>query len=185
MDWESAMAARPEVLLPPAFDALATVLAARPDGNFAGRAVSVAISLVDDAAIAAMNAQFRGRKGPTNVLSFPSPEAFRDAIDDEGLKSEFLGDIAIARETVLREAVRHAKLPAHHFLHLALHGTLHLLGFDHEFAQDAHEMEETERASLALIGIADPYLLQVGEDQNALQRPDDLSRAIPHCHDSA
>lgn len=157
--WESALAAPPRALLEPAFRALSTVLANRASGNFSDRRVSVALSLVDDAAITAMNGQFRGRAMPTNVLSFPAPDSFRAETDEDGVATEFLGDIAIARETLLREAAGQSKPPAHHFLHLAIHGTLHLLGFDHVLAHEAEDMEETERACLSLLGIDDPYLL--------------------------
>ncbi len=157
--WESALGTPTDVLLPQAMDALCTVLAEISRPEFSGRCFSLALFLGDDEAIAALNEQFRGRNKPTNVLSFPSPEAFRSVIDEDGTQSEFLGDIAIARETLLRETTIQSKLPAHHFLHLAMHGTLHLLGFDHEQEHDAREMEDIERACLRRLGIADPYLL--------------------------
>jgi probable rRNA maturation factor len=113
--------------------------------------VELAVMLTDDAAIRSLNAQWRGLDKPTNVLSFPAPEALR------GDAPVHLGDIAIAYETVAREAQQEGTPLWHHLSHLAVHGFLHLLGYDHESDQDAAAMEAHERAILARLGIPDPY----------------------------
>lgn len=112
-----------------------------------GAAGEVSLLLADDAAVRALNRDFRGKDRPTNVLSFPPGEGARG----------FLGDIALAAETVLTEAKNQGKTPEHHAAHLAVHGFLHLLGYDHEIESEAEAMEARERAILAELGIADPY----------------------------
>ncbi len=113
--------------------------------------VEVAVQLVDDAQIQELNAEWRGKNKPTNVLSFQSvtPERLATA--------PLLGDLVIAFETMSREAVEEQKKPENHFAHLVVHGTLHLLGFDHENETDAEIMENLERAILAKLDIPDPY----------------------------
>jgi len=119
----------------------------------------------DDARIAVLNADFRDRPRPTNVLSWPSEERGAEADGDmpdlpgEGLPGmpEELGDIAIAYETCLREAEEQGKPPADHITHLLVHGCLHLLGFDHIRPCDAELMERLEVEILAKLGVADPY----------------------------
>ena len=116
----------------------------------------------DDARIAALNADFRGKPQPTNVLSWPSDERGA-AVDGElplsprvGQDAE-LGDIAIAYDTCAREAMEAGKDLRDHTLHLLVHGTLHLLGFDHIRDGDAALMEGLETEILGKLGIADPY----------------------------
>lgn len=111
---------------------------------------SVSLLLGDDAAISALNAQFRGKTVPTNVLSFPAPLA------EPGVAG-FLGDIALAAETIVEEANFQGKRFEHHAAHLAVHGFLHLLGYDHNEPGEAERMEARERAILAILGIEDPY----------------------------
>jgi probable rRNA maturation factor len=110
----------------------------------------VSVLLGDDASIAAMNKQFRGKDGPTNVLSFPP---MQPGDGGEG----FLGDIALAAETIVEEANFQGKRFENHAAHLVVHGFLHLLGYDHEKPADAESMEARERAILVSIGIEDPY----------------------------
>jgi probable rRNA maturation factor len=105
----------------------------------------VTVLLSGDAHLAELNATFRGKKAPTNVLSFPS--------DEDG----YIGDVAIAQGVVEREAREQGKAFAHHAAHLAIHGILHLLGHDHEDEKDARVMEAIEVALLARLKIADPY----------------------------
>jgi probable rRNA maturation factor len=122
------------------------------------RGAEVAVLLCDDTAIAALNARWRGYAGPTNVLSFPaaqSPEAATESVPE----TTSLGDIAIAYETVAREAEMQRKPVADHLAHLAIHGFLHLLGYDHVRATEAEAMERTERAILRRLAIPDPYRL--------------------------
>lgn len=124
--------------------------------------VTVSILGCDDARIARLNATFRGRDEPTNVLSFPATERGDMApgtLPPPGPASAptELGDIAIAWETTMAEA-RAANLPAaDHVAHLLVHGLLHLLGHDHVHEEEAEAMEEEERRILASCGIPDPY----------------------------
>jgi probable rRNA maturation factor len=115
----------------------------------------IAVMLTDDATIRMLNKDFRGKDTPTNVLSFPAPEM--DVADDEDAAPRALGDIAIAYETLRREADEEAKPFLHHLSHLAVHGFLHLVGYDHETDDEAEEMEALEVAILAQLGIPDPY----------------------------
>jgi probable rRNA maturation factor len=118
-------------------------------------AAEVAVLLCDDAMIAALNAQWRGREEPTNVLSFPAPPAADASVSESGLVH--LGDIAIACETVIREAREQERAVSAHLAHLAVHGFLHLLGYDHQTDGEAERMEGLERDILAGLGISDPY----------------------------
>jgi probable rRNA maturation factor len=119
----------------------------RADADLDG--VEVSLLFCDDAFIQTLNQRWRGQDKPTNVLSFPAASGPGDAA--------VLGDIAIAFETMAREAEAEGKsLPAH-FSHLIVHGLLHLLGYDHESDAEAEEMEALEREVLACLGIADPY----------------------------
>ncbi len=129
-------------------EALARALAATAEAE--GALGTVSLLLGDDAAIAAMNRQFRHKEGPTNVLSFPPAETGAGA-------DGFLGDIALAVETIVAEAEFQGKRFESHAAHLAVHGFLHLLGYDHESEADAEVMEARERAILVSIGIEDPY----------------------------
>ena len=111
--------------------------------------------LCDDAMIAALNAQWRGRAEPTNVLSFPAPPVAGASVSESG--AGHLGDIAIACETVMREAREQGRTVSAHLAHLSVHGFLHLLGYDHQTDSDAEQMEGLEREILSGLGISDPY----------------------------
>ena len=119
----------------------------------------ISLLACDDARIAALNADFRGKPVPTNVLSWPSEERGAEAPGGEPLPPEDLelGDIAIAFETCAREAAAADKPFADHVTHLLVHGTLHLLGYDHIEDKDAGLMEALEVEILGKLGIADPY----------------------------
>jgi probable rRNA maturation factor len=119
-------------------------------------AAEVAVLLCDDATIAALNAQWRGREEPTNVLSFPALPA-SDPSPSDPAAPVHLGDIAIACETVVREAGEQGRTVSEHLAHLAVHGFLHLLGYDHQTDGEAEPMEALEREILATLGISDPY----------------------------
>ncbi len=108
---------------------------------------SIALLLADDSRLKALNARHRSRDKATNVLSFPSGAQAPD----------FLGDIAIAYETCLREAREKHVRPADHASHLLVHGLLHLVGFDHETDGEALGMEALEVEILEALGVADPY----------------------------
>jgi probable rRNA maturation factor len=116
----------------------------------------IAILLTTDAKLQSLNLQFRGMDKPTNVLSFMAPNADCPTLMDG--QSLFLGDIAVAAETVVREAHEQNKTVADHLSHMIIHGTLHLLGYGHEDEDEAQEMEALERKILATQNIADPYL---------------------------
>lgn len=121
----------------------------------------IALLACDDARIAELNADFRGKPQPTNVLSWPSAE--RGAAHDgdqplaPGPDEDELGDIAIAYDTCAREAAEAGKPLADHVTHLVVHATLHLLGFDHVRDRDATLMERTEVEILGKLGLPDPY----------------------------
>lgn len=118
-----------------------------------------------DARIAVLNGEFRGKEKPTNVLSWPSwdlsPDTDGAGPDRPEIGSddapESLGDIALAWETCLTEAEASGKPLADHVTHLIVHGTLHLLGFDHVREADAARMEALEVSILATLGLSDPY----------------------------
>ncbi|MGR3492379.1 MAG: rRNA maturation RNase YbeY [Shimia sp.] len=113
----------------------------------------------DNARIAVLNGEFRGKSAPTNVLSWPSEEraaAIPGGSPAPPADPEW-GDIAIAFETCKREAAEQGKPFDHHVTHLIVHGILHLLGYDHETEADATRMEQLEREILANMGISDPY----------------------------
>lgn len=122
----------------------------------------ISVLACDDARIASLNADFRNKATPTNVLSWPSDE--RGAVVDGEMPllpqvgpDNALGDIAIAYDTCAREAAEAGKPLRDHTVHLLVHGTLHLLGFDHERDADAALMEGLETEILGKLGIADPY----------------------------
>jgi probable rRNA maturation factor len=127
---------------------------------------SVVLLGCDDARIAVLNADFRGKPQPTNVLSWPSEERAAEvpgaepARPDAGAADdpEELGDMAIAWETCAREAEAQGKPMADHVTHLIVHGLLHCLGYDHVHDADAAVMERHEVEILATLGLSDPYL---------------------------
>lgn len=116
-------------------------------------AVELAVVLADDRLVRSLNREYRGRDSATNVLSF----AGLDGPGEPGAPC-LLGDVVLARETVVREACEQGKSPADHLAHLVVHGVLHLLGHDHQTTAQAETMENLERAVLAGLGVADPYL---------------------------
>jgi probable rRNA maturation factor len=115
----------------------------------------LAVMLTDDAGIRTLNDNWRGIDKPTNVLSFPALPPTGPAGPDDAPR--MLGDIAIAYETTRKEADDEQKPFDHHLSHLAVHGFLHLIGYDHEAEDDAEAMEALETEILAQLGIPDPY----------------------------
>jgi probable rRNA maturation factor len=130
-----------------------------PDGE-------VAIVLTDDTKVRELNFAWRGKDEPTNVLSFPAPplpESFSVPGHARMKRKEtatprLLGDIVIAYETTAREAEAETKPLRDHLAHLAVHGFLHLLGYDHETEQEADAMERIEIAALARLKVPNPYV---------------------------
>lgn len=112
----------------------------------------VVILLTDDETVRDLNARFRSKDRPTNVLSFP-------AADMPGAAPRPLGDIVLAYGVCAAEATDQGKTLTNHLTHLVVHGVLHLLGRDHEIEAEAEAMEAEERAVLARLGVADPYIL--------------------------
>ncbi|MCV3205869.1 rRNA maturation RNase YbeY [Mesorhizobium sp. YC-39] len=127
------------------------VLAAFAETGVAGRS-ELSILFCDDAHIRGLNANWRGKDKPTNVLSFPAFPFHKG-----GPLPPMLGDIVLAAETVAREATLEDKSLENHITHLVIHGLLHLLGYDHETDVEAEEMEAIERSALARLAIPDPY----------------------------
>jgi probable rRNA maturation factor len=115
----------------------------------------LAVMLTDDAGIRTLNSNWRGIDKPTNVLSFPALQPSGPGGPDDAPR--MLGDIAIAYETTHRQADEEQKPFDHHLSHLAIHGFLHLIGYDHEKDGDAEAMETLEQEILAQLGIPDPY----------------------------
>jgi probable rRNA maturation factor len=121
------------------------------------RAVELSIRLTSDTEVHALNAEWRGKDKPTNVLSFPMAEA-ADLADAAPTGPELmLGDIILARGVCSEEAAEKAIPLDQHAAHLMVHGTLHLLGYDHMDDESAADMEAREVRALARLGIADPY----------------------------
>jgi probable rRNA maturation factor len=116
--------------------------------------VEVSILLTDDSAVQALNRTWRAKDKPTNVLSFPAA-----AQPTHGGAPTPLGDVVLAYDTMLRESVEQSKPLADHLAHLLVHGTLHLLGQDHETGEaEADAMEGLEVAALRTLGVSDPYI---------------------------
>ncbi|WP_330947798.1 rRNA maturation RNase YbeY [Thermomonas sp. LB-4] len=119
------------------------------------READLAIRIVDEKEGRALNHHYRGKDYATNVLSFPAelPEGL-----PKGVKLPLLGDLVLCAPVVAREAREQGKPLNAHYAHLTVHGCLHLLGWDHEDAQEAEAMEQLEREILAGLGLPDPYL---------------------------
>ena len=115
-----------------------------------GRVAEVSVALADDRTVRKLNSQYRGKDQATNVLSFPANMPPSDG-------PLALGDIVVARETLLHEAEETHKTPADHLAHLLVHGLLHLLDYDHDTDAAAEVMEDMERQILKSLDIGDPY----------------------------
>lgn len=124
--------------------------------SHAGRA-EVGVVLSDDARVRRLNHEFRGYDRATNVLSFPNHTADEVAAPWPPDRPLLLGDIVVAYETVVAEAVAERKDLSHHLSHLVVHGMLHLLGYDHGIQAEADEMERLETRILTTLGVPNPY----------------------------
>ena len=133
--------------------------AIRAAAAMAAASGELAVMLVDDRAIRALNRNWRGKDKATNVLAFPAQSMLGAALTarPRGAPVQPLGDVVIAFETVRREADA-AQMPfGHHLAHLAVHGFLHLVGYDHAAAREAQAMEALEVAILSRLDVPDPY----------------------------
>jgi probable rRNA maturation factor len=130
---------------------------AYPDLATSGRPVELSVRLTGDEQVRALNAKWRGKDKPTNVLSFPMAEAYELQNEIVVSKELLLGDIIVARGVCEREAAEKRVAVEQHATHLIVHGTLHLLGYDHDADADAADMEEREVRALERLGIANPY----------------------------
>ncbi|PCJ50262.1 MAG: rRNA maturation RNase YbeY [Gammaproteobacteria bacterium] len=125
------------------------------------------IRIVDEAESAELNEQYRGNIGATNILSFafevPSPDELNllenGLLEKQLLEVELLGDLVICAPLVAKQAKEQNKTLESHWIHLIIHGGLHLLGYDHESDADAKEMEALECKILSNLGYSDPYKL--------------------------
>lgn len=140
-------------------DAVAATLALTPlPRPVQGRDLEISLVLADDARLRSLNRTYRGKDAPTNVLSFPLVGGGADeapAVDGEALG---LGDLVLALETLARESAAEGKTLRDHYLHLVVHGMLHLLDYDHERTdEEADRMENMEIKILAALGCKNPY----------------------------
>lgn len=149
-----------------AFEAIATeaTKAVLDHHSIPANVAEIAILACDDARIATLNTEFRGKPTPTNVLSWPTEDLAPEKDGDAPVKpteaqdgSRDLGNVAIAYDTCKREADEQNKALANHVAHLIVHGVLHLLGYDHIRDGDATRMEALEVKILGRLGIPDPY----------------------------
>lgn len=160
--WRERLPEAPALLERAARAALATAQGRTP--------VEISFLLADDVRLRQLNRAYRGRDRPTNVLSFPAED--EGPTGGEPGTPRLLGDVALALEMLEREAAAQSKSLADHLSHLAVHGVLHLLGYDHEAEADAERMERMEIRILAGLGIADPYAC-------TSRRPGRASEAVP------
>lgn len=132
---------------------LRTLAAAKMPDKVQGKSLEISVVFANDAVIQTLNREYRYKDYPTNILSF----AFLDAKENPENVAMALGDLILAFETIAREAGEEKKLLKDHITHLLVHGTLHLLGYDHETNDDASLMETTEIRILQGLNIQNPY----------------------------
>lgn len=130
-------------------------------GKSAAGRLEVVVRVVDERESRSLNFRFRHKDRPTNVLAFPAAEPGGMPAPPDG-DATSLGDLAICAPVLEREAREQGKTPAAHWAHLLVHGTLHLLGYDHETAVEAARMEGLETRILAARGVPDPYAVRYG-----------------------
>ena len=144
--------------------AVKAAIAASSHGDIAlgSYTTEVSVRLTSDDEVQTLNREYRKKDKPTNVLSFPmlQPDLL-DGLDNSDDGEVLLGDIVLAYGVTAREAEEKGVTLDEHATHLIVHGTLHLLGLDHELGEaEAEAMEEIERAALATLGISDPYAVR-------------------------
>jgi probable rRNA maturation factor len=128
-----------------------------PQLNESSRHIELSVRLAGDEEVRGLNAHWRGKDKPTNVLSFPMAELYELEQSDEDGPSIMLGDIVLAHGVCAAEAAEKGVGVTEHAIHLVVHGTLHLLGYDHQGDAAANDMEEREARALERLGIANPY----------------------------
>jgi probable rRNA maturation factor len=153
-EWDSSISWEP--LVRKAVEA-AIAQSAFPDLARSDRPVELSVRLTSDDQVRMLNAQWRGKDKPTNVLSFPMAEAYELNDENFALKELLLGDIVVANSVCQREAGEKGVSVEQHAMHLIVHGTLHLLGYDHQSDADAADMEAREVRALQTLGIRNPY----------------------------
>ena len=117
------------------------------------KSAEITVRIVDEEECAELNTQFRNRQGPTNVLAFPYDCTAQDGVD-------LYGDIVICAPVVARESKEQHKDLQSHWAHMVIHGTLHLMGYDHTEKKDAETMEALECSLMDNLGYNNPYLEQ-------------------------
>lgn len=131
-----------------------------PQLGQSARPVEVSVRLSSDEEVRELNNRWRRKDSPTNILSFPMAESYELEQADEDGPALLLGDLILAHGTCRREAEEKAVTIADHAAHLVVHGTLHLLGYDHGDPASAEDMESREIRALARLGLADPYRVE-------------------------
>jgi probable rRNA maturation factor len=121
------------------------------------RPVEISVTLTGDEQVRELNAQWRGKDKPTNVLSFPMADELDLTRANVAERELLLGDIILARGVCAAEAAEKGVSFEDHAMHLLVHGTLHLLGYDHHDEAEAADMEAREVRALERLGIANPY----------------------------
>ncbi|MEO8455809.1 MAG: rRNA maturation RNase YbeY [Sphingomicrobium sp.] len=153
-EWDSSKSLEP--LIRKAVEA-AIAESAFPDLATSGRPVELSVRLTGDEQVRSLNAKWRRKDKPTNVLSFPMAEDYELRDENVASRELLLGDVIVARGVCEREAQDKGVSVEQHATHLIVHGTLHLLGYDHESDADAADMEAREVRALERLGIANPY----------------------------
>jgi probable rRNA maturation factor len=153
-EWDSSR--RWEPLVRKAAEA-AIAESAFPDLMDSDRAIEMSVTLTGDEEVQALNAKWRGKDKPTNVLSFPMADDLDFARSNVAGPELLLGDIILAHGVCAAEAAEKGVPFEQHATHLLVHGTLHLLGYDHQEDAQASDMEAREVKALARLGIANPY----------------------------
>ena len=153
-EWDSSSSWEPLVAKA---TAAAIAESAFPQLNESSRHIELSVRLAGDQEVRELNAHWRGKDKATNVLSFPMAEAYELEQSDEDGPAIMLGDIILAHGVCAAEAADKGVTVSDHATHLVVHGTLHLLGYDHQADGDAADMEAREARALKRLGIANPY----------------------------
>lgn len=140
----------PDTYCPSLEDIQRWILCALTQANYQPASAEITVRIVDEAESRDLNNTYRSKNQPTNILSFPFEAPAQISCD-------LLGDLVICQPIVEKEALEQNKEPINHWAHLLIHGTLHLLGYDHAEDKEAQEMEGLEIKILSQLGVANPY----------------------------